>query len=71
MSTLHSKNFPDYITAESPRGLRLKMFKVNAKYGASHQYFDINQFIDKKGKSKFIAWFYRDLKNLEDLSNDD
>jgi len=47
------------------------MFKVNAKYGANHQFFDISQFTDKKGKKKFIAWFYKDFKNLEELNDAD
>jgi len=70
VSTLHSKDLPDFISAESPQGLRRKMFKVNAKYGAGHQFFDFSIFTDKKGKQRFICWYYRDLKNLEDLDGD-
>lgn len=70
MSTLHSKDLPDFITAESPQGLRRSMFKVNAKYGASHKFFDVSQFKDKKGKTKWIAWYYKEFKNLEDLDGD-
>jgi hypothetical protein len=68
VSQLHnSKLLPDYITAESPRGLRLLMLKTNAKFGATHKFFDISQFTDKKGKRKFIAWFYRSVEKLEDF----
>jgi hypothetical protein len=67
VSTLHSKDLPDYITSETPQGLRRSMFRVNAKYGASHKFFDIQPFKDKKGKTKWIAWFYRELKQIEEL----
>jgi hypothetical protein len=71
LSSLHSKTFPDYITAGSPQGLRRLMYKTNAKFGANHQYFDISQYVDKKGKHRFIAWFFRDLNDLKELNGDD
>jgi hypothetical protein len=43
------------------------MLKTNAKFGATHKFFDISQFTDKKGKRKFIAWFYRSVEKLEDF----
>lgn len=68
--TNHSDLIPDFITAQSPRGLRLLMFKTNAKYGAQHEYFDISHYKDSKGKDNWVAWFYRKLKNIGELNDD-
>jgi hypothetical protein len=43
------------------------MYSTNAKYGASHKFFNISQYEDKKGKKRFIAWFYREFKISEEL----
>lgn len=67
--TKHSDLIPDFITAQSPRGLRLLMFKTNAKYGAQFEYFDISYHKDSKGKDTWTAWFYRSLKNIGDLND--
>lgn len=56
---------PDYITAGSPRGLRLKMFQTNAKFKGMAKYFDIGQTKD----GKWIAWFYRELETFEKLES--
>lgn len=45
------------------------MYETNAKYRASHKYFDISQYQDKQGKKKFIAWFYREFKISEELND--
>lgn len=70
MSTVHSNDLPAYITAESPRGLRRLMYKTNARYGSSFRYFDISHYITKQGKTVHIAWFYKKLKDIEELSGD-
>ena len=59
--TNHSDKIPNFITALDPRGLRLAMLQNNNKHGCQFQYFDIGQFTEK-GKTKFIAWFYSDIK---------
>ena len=71
MSLIHSKDLPDYITSGTPSGLRRLMYSTNAKYGASHKFFDISQYEDKKGKRRFIAWFYREFKISEELLSGD
>jgi hypothetical protein len=67
----HSSFIPDFIMAQSPMGLRRLMFKTNAKAGAQFQYFDISNFIDAEGETKWIAWFFRDIKGIGDLDNGD
>lgn len=73
MSQIHSDWIPDFITAQSPMGLRRMMFITNAKAGTQFKYFDIQLFKDENGKTKWIAWFYRrldDIKNLSDGSTE-
>ncbi|MBL0233179.1 MAG: hypothetical protein IPQ08_05900 [Chitinophagaceae bacterium] len=69
MSTTHSSTIPDFITAQSPMGLRRLMFATNARAGAMFQYFDIQQITDN-GKVKWIAWFYRDVRGIGGLTDD-
>ena len=66
---IHSKELPDFITAGSPRGLRLKMFRLNTKFGSYHKFFDIGTFKDRNGKQKWIAWYFKELKNLGDVED--
>ena len=68
--TKHSDWIPDFITAQSPMGLRRLMFVTNAKSGTQFKYFDIKQFIDDKGKKRWIAWFYRSFEGIGDLNDD-
>lgn len=60
---------PNYIIAQSHRGLRIKMLKTNTKNKQWHKYFDIKQFTDKQGKVKWIAWYYVDIRD-EGLENE-
>ena len=53
--------------AESPRGLRRRMFQLQAKYGAQLIFTGQYSFVDKDGKTKHIAWYVRPLKNLKEL----
>jgi hypothetical protein len=66
----HSSWIPDFITAQSPMGLRRLMFSTNAKAGTQYKYFDINQFKDDSGKTKWIAWFYRNVEGIGNLNDD-
>lgn len=67
MSQVHSDWIPDFITAQSPMGLRRMMFITNAKAGTQFKYFDIQLYKDESGKAKWIAWFYRRLEDLKGL----
>lgn len=49
---------PNYIEARSAKALRVLMFKTNVKDKAENQYFDIQTYKDRKGDTKFIAWYY-------------
>lgn len=69
--TSHSDWIPSYITAQSLMGLRRLMFLTNARAGTQYKYFDIQQFNDEKGKSKWVAWFYKNIKDIGELENDD
>lgn len=71
MSTIHSSWIPDFITAQSPMGLRRLMYSTNAKAGTQFKYFDIQQIKDDSGKTKWIAWYYRDMKGLGNLTDGD
>ncbi len=64
----HSANIPDFITAQSPLGLRRLMYATNAKSGMQFKYFDIQQITDN-GKTKWIAWFYRDIDSIGELTD--
>lgn len=63
----HSDNIPNFIEARSPKGLRVLMFKTNAKTGSLNKYFDISSYVDKSGKTRWIAWFFQ---RVEDAVND-
>lgn len=67
MSSSHSDWIPDFITAQTPMGLRRMMFITNAKAGTQFKYFDIQLIKDESGKSKWIAWFYRRLEDIKGL----
>lgn len=67
--TKHSSLIPNYIKAGTPEGLRLLMYKTNAKHGLQLQYFDIQQITDGNGKFSWIAWFYINLESIGDLEN--
>ena len=69
MSQTHSDWIPDFITAQSPMGLRRLMFTTNAKAGTQFKYFDIQSFKDDSGKTRWIAWFYRKLEDVGTLSD--
>lgn len=64
----HSSYIPDFIMAQSPLGLRRLMYATNAKAGQQFKYFDIQQFTDN-GKTKWIAWFYRDMDSIGELTD--
>jgi len=64
----HSSYIPDFIMAQSPLGLRRLMYATNAKAGKQFKYFDIQQFTDN-GKTKWIAWFYRDMDSIGELTD--
>jgi len=68
MSTTRSIRLPNYITARSAQALRVAMFQKNAELGAEVQYFDIQSYTEK-GKTKWIAWFFEDLKQTDELIN--
>ena len=57
---------PNYITAQTPQGLRRRMFQENAKYGGFLKFFDISSYEENK-KTKWIAWFFVELKNIGEL----
>lgn len=46
------RNIPNFITAESPQGLRRKMLRNNIKWKGYVKYFNI-QFV----KGKWVAWY--------------
>ena len=64
--SIHSDWIPDYIVAQSPRGLRLLMYKTNAIGGTQYKYFDISSY-QENGKIRWIAWYYKPLRNIGDL----
>lgn len=43
------------------------MLKTNNKKGYQFQYFDIQSYTDKRGRLRFIAWFFAELKG-EDVN---
>lgn len=59
---------PNYITAESLRGLRLMMIKTQAQVGAELTFFDISQY-DDNGKKRWVAWYWNRSK-FEDEVNE-
>jgi len=66
MSTTRQDLVPNFITAESPRGLRRSMFLTNQLKGGECQYFDIQSY-NESGKTKWIAWFFEktELKDID------
>lgn len=63
MSTIHSGNIPNFIESRSPSGLRDLMLKNNTEFGTQFHYFDIQSY-DKKGKIRWIAWYYQNEKDF-------
>ena len=69
--TNHGSLVPDFIEAVSPKNLRLLMIKTNNLKNQKHEYFDIQHFVNKRGKVVWIAWFYtnltgEDIKKLDE-----
>lgn len=63
----HSDNIPNFIEARNPKELRVLMFKKNSEVGGLNKYFDISSYVNKNGKTRWIAWFYQ---RVEDIIND-
>jgi len=59
---------PNFITAQSPRGLRRRMFEENAKYGGFLKFFDISSY-QEDDKTKWVAWFFVELKDIGELDD--
>jgi len=57
----HSNLVPSYIEAGSPKALRLSMIKTNVKDQAQNRYFDIQTYTDRRGRQKWIAWYYKEV----------
>lgn len=68
MSIIRHDLFPNYIEAESPRGLRRKMGLLCLKKNAELQFFDIQTYGEKK---TWIAWYYDKQNITEDDSGTD
>ena len=66
MSTIHSDWIPNFITAQSPMGLRRMMLLNNAKNNTQFKYFDITQ-ATVNGKVVWIAWYYTDKVNVDEM----
>ena len=66
MSIKRSDLLPNYITADSPQGLRRAMALKNLVENAEHQYFDIQQY-QQNNKTRWIAWFYekQDVRDMD------
>lgn len=39
------------------------MLANNLKYKAQFKYYDIQTYVDRKGVSKWIAWYYADIEH--------
>lgn len=65
MSTKHTYRLPDFIEASGLVPLRLLMLQTNLKYNQMFEYYDIQSYVDKKGKTKWVAWFTRNLTDKE------
>jgi hypothetical protein len=66
VSTIHSDWIPNFITAQSPMGLRRMMLLNNAKNNTQFKYFDIAQ-ATVNGKVVWIAWYYTDKVNVDEM----
>ena len=64
----HSDEIPDFITAQSPNGLRRNMYLNNAKHGCKFTYFDIAK-INEEKKSYWIAWFLKEVTDIKELED--
>jgi len=60
---------PSFVQARSPRGLRLAMFKNNAKDRKQYHYFDIQYIQQPSGRRVWFAWFYKDASPAEALTD--
>lgn len=69
MSTIHSDWIPNFITAQSPMGLRRMMLLNNAKNNTQFKYFDIAQ-ATVSGKVVWVAWYYTDKVNVEEIEGE-
>lgn len=56
MSLPSSTRIPDFVRSKTPKGLRLEMLKVQAKFG---MHFSITNIV--KDGDFWYAWFSRDL----------
>jgi hypothetical protein len=58
---------PNFLTAESPQGLRRAMLRNNARLGGFVNYFGLGQ-ITLRGRLVFVAWFYDRVESDADLA---
>jgi hypothetical protein len=58
----------DFITSSSPEGLRGAMRENDLKGKRQYQYFDIRDYVDKRGRTKWIAWYC--IETIDALKND-
>lgn len=63
---MNQGDIPNFIKAKTVLGLRRNMLINNSKEGITFNYFDI-QFVN----GEWYAWFYTELKNNDELLNDE
>lgn len=54
---------PDFIKAQSLIGLRNLMLKKSMEKGHFYKFFNVEQ-VKIRGKLYFVAWYYRDYKEV-------
>jgi hypothetical protein len=63
-------SIPNFISAESPQGLRRAMLKNNLQRGLWHQYFDIKQ-VELNGKTVWVAWYLEKDADEKEIFKDE
>lgn len=54
-----------YIEAGSPMALRSLMLKTDVEAHAQHHYFDVQTYVNRRGQTRWIAWFKKQMTNKE------
>jgi hypothetical protein len=57
---------PNFLTSQTPQGLRRAMLRNNARLGGWVRYYDMGQ-VSISGRLVFIAWFYEPIESNKDL----
>lgn len=68
MSEVRGNLIPNFVTAQTPEGLRRIMLATNARTGKWNNYHSIQQIKDSRNKTVWIAWFWEEITAFQSVA---